>query len=249
MTNEPFGSVEFDHIAIGVADDAVVAPLLEETLGGSPYRAGPGRGFRWWQWEYAGGGRIEILRPDGPPGGFLHRFLERRGAGLHHVTFKVPQLLTATERARDLGFDIIGFDDSDPTWKEAFIHPRQAGGIVVQLAEEHTVPAPSVRSLSYKPKKLRDAVTLVGLRFTAPDVECGRRLWGDLLCGHLRSNGQEVTYEWPGSPLRIAIEIDSAQSQSPIGIEIATESVAVPPNLLNEPDPALGARFIRVERT
>ena len=33
------------------------------------------------------------------------------------------------------GFSPIGIDFSDPEWMEAFIHPKQATGVVVQLAE------------------------------------------------------------------------------------------------------------------
>ena len=114
-------SVLLDHIALAVPDDAEVGPLLGTKLGGRAAKAGPGRGFRFWQWEYANGGRLEILRPDGPPDGFLHRFLDRRGPGFHHVTFKVPDLQRATKRASDAGYEVVGVDLSDPTWKEADI--------------------------------------------------------------------------------------------------------------------------------
>ena len=51
------------------------------------------------------------------------------------MTFLVPSLPGACAHARSLGYDIVGYDDSEPTWKTAFLHPRQALGIVVQLAE------------------------------------------------------------------------------------------------------------------
>src|SRR4030095_6575510 len=67
--------------------------------------------------------------------GFLHRFLAQRGPGVHHVTFKVPSTRAACDRARALGLNPVGFDDSDPGWIEAFLHPKESLGIVVQFAE------------------------------------------------------------------------------------------------------------------
>lgn len=39
------------------------------------------------------------------------------------------------KRARDLGLEIVKYDDSKPHWKEAFLHPKHALGILIQLAE------------------------------------------------------------------------------------------------------------------
>jgi catechol 2,3-dioxygenase-like lactoylglutathione lyase family enzyme len=76
---------------------------------------------------------------------FLQRFLARSGPGAHHLTFKVPDLEQALATATEAGYRPIGIDVSDPEWMEAFIHPHQATGIVVQMAEageEWTSPAP-----------------------------------------------------------------------------------------------------------
>src|SRR3989442_12626720 len=67
--------------------------------------------------------------------GFLHRFLARRGPGVHHVTFLVPSLAAACARAEAEGYEIVGRDESDSGWMTAFLHPKQALGIVVQLAQ------------------------------------------------------------------------------------------------------------------
>jgi len=72
---------------------------------------------------------------------FLHRFLAQRGPGIHHVTFTVPSLSEACDRARAHGYLIVGYDDSDPEWKEAFLRPKEALGIVVQFAEPGPRPS------------------------------------------------------------------------------------------------------------
>jgi len=131
----------FDHIAIGLQRIADAPATLVGALGGEPARGMRLPTFAWASWRFAGGGLIEILEPAGADG-FLHRFLAARGPGIHHVTFRVPSLAAACARARAQGYQIVGLDDTDPHWKEAFLHPKQAQGIVVQLAESSAEEEP-----------------------------------------------------------------------------------------------------------
>ena len=64
--------VKLDHVAIGLWrwEDAV--ELFEERLGGARSGGHDGVPFGFRQWEFAGGGRLEIVYPAGPPDGFLH---------------------------------------------------------------------------------------------------------------------------------------------------------------------------------
>ena len=129
-----------DHIAIGLPRAEDAAELFEERLGGAPAGGYDGVPFGFKQWEFAGGGRIEVVYPMGPPNGFLHRFLVNGGPRVHHVTFKVPSL-DATLRARRVArLRVVGSDRSDPHWQEAFLHPKQAQGIVVQMVEQKPRP-------------------------------------------------------------------------------------------------------------
>src|SRR5438034_9018799 len=50
----------------------------------------------------AGESRIELLEPS-EPGSVIARFLDQRGAGLHHVALQVPDLNAAVERLRTAG--------------------------------------------------------------------------------------------------------------------------------------------------
>lgn len=238
-------SVLFDHIALGVASIESATTLLVGTLGGEPLAGGPGGGFRAFQWRFAGGGVIEVLEPAGPPGGFMHRFLEQRGPGIHHVTFKVPDLDAACERARAAGYEIVGYDASDPSWKEAFLHPKQAQGIVVQLAEsdpeaggEWSPDAPPAA-----PPRAPETASVVGLRLRAASAELARRQWGEVACGVEASHGDLLVYTWPASFLRIAVEIDGSAPPGPVAVELA----GVPTDLVpSDPAAALGARFLVV---
>ncbi len=235
--------IRFDHIAIGVPRMAEVPAFLEGNLGGTAkYGRMTGGQFIWTVWGFDGGGRIEILEPFGRDG-FLHRFLSRRGPGIHHVTFKVPSLDVILERARAHGYTPVGRDDSDPYWKEAFLHPKESLGIVVQFAEAHRRP-PGTPSRPWSPPpgpaNPPPPVTVLGLRMRASSPERAQRQWETVLQGQPSPGPNGVVYRWPGSPMRIAVEVDPAGPEGPIAIEVATPR---PLNLPKGPHPVLGTPF------
>ncbi len=102
--------VVFDHIALGAPRIADAPAFIAGELDGESGYGGPSGAYGFWHWDFPGPGRIEVIEPDGPPGGFVHRFLERQGPGIHHVTFKVPSLHESCERAESLGYSIVGYD-------------------------------------------------------------------------------------------------------------------------------------------
>lgn len=241
---------KLDHIAIGVPDVARVAAFLAGDLGGRQHGSGPGNGFATWQWEFAGGGVIEIIVPHGPPDGFMHRFLATRGAGAHHITFKVPDLHAALDRARGLGYEPVGIDESSPAWKEAFLHPKQAQGIVIQFAEWH----PELESEPYAagvrppfprvPHTAPDAVCVLGLVLSARSAERALHQWQALLGGEPVRERDRLAFGWPGSPLRIAVHVrPDAPEEGPLAIELsAARRIALPEG----PHPALGIPLVQV---
>ncbi len=134
----------FDHVSIAVWDIRAALPVVE-LMGGRFLRGGDVTGFRWAQWTLPGNGKLEMIQPRDPAdrGNFLVRFLEDRGPGLHHLTFRVHNLLEAVIHARDLGFDVTGISP-EGDWKEAFVHPKSSHGTLIQLAEwDDTKPDPT----------------------------------------------------------------------------------------------------------
>ena len=134
-----------DHTAIAVRDLHAALRLYRDLLGGVPreYDDMPHKGFRWLQLEYPNGSRVELLTPLGTSG-FLHTFLEKRGEGVHHMTYLVADLRQAVARARAAGLRIVDEDYSDSEWQEAFISPRSAHGTIVQLAQSSLAKAERV---------------------------------------------------------------------------------------------------------
>jgi catechol 2,3-dioxygenase-like lactoylglutathione lyase family enzyme len=188
-----------DHVAIGVARAEDATPWLVGALGGRAFSAGPGPGFRFWQYAFERQGLIEVLEPDGPPGGFLHRFLAARGPGIHHVTFKVPDLHAAMRRAARLGYEVVGLSELHPAWKEAFLHPKQAQGIVVQLAESHPELEPpewSAARFPEAPEPSRERADVRGVRLRAASEAQARRQWQELLGADVSASDQALVFGW-----------------------------------------------------
>ena len=81
------------------------------------------------------GYKMELLEPtdrDGPIG----RFLEQRGEGFHHLSIDVDRLDPLVERLTDEGIRVIGYTDLGGGRRTAFVHPRDAHGVLLQLWEE-----------------------------------------------------------------------------------------------------------------
>lgn len=84
-----------------------------------------------------GHGKVELLEAmdsDTPIG----KFLEIRGAGLHHVCFEVESITDAIKELKELGVHVISDEPSVGAegYKVVFIHPKSTGGVLVELAEK-----------------------------------------------------------------------------------------------------------------
>jgi len=128
-----------DHVAIAVHDLEAAAERLGGPFGiGLSHReeiatADVEVGFL----ELPGQTSIELVCPlaDGTP---LARFLDRRGEALHHICFRVDDLVAALAVAKRAGLDLI--DETPRPGARgaliAFLHPRSVGGLLVELKQK-----------------------------------------------------------------------------------------------------------------
>jgi methylmalonyl-CoA/ethylmalonyl-CoA epimerase len=80
--------------------------------------------------------QIELLEPRDPDGP-VAKFLAKRGPGIHHICYRVPNLDQALERCRVAGYQLI---DQAPRRgahgrRIAFLHPQSTAGILLELTE------------------------------------------------------------------------------------------------------------------
>ena len=88
-----------------------------------------------------GEAHVELLQPLGPDTA-VGKFLARRGPGLHHIAYRVPDVERTLGELAQAGMKLI---DEHPRpgirgSRVAFVHPASTGGVlteIVQPAEEH----------------------------------------------------------------------------------------------------------------
>ena len=86
-----------------------------------------------------GKGKIELLDSlnNNSP---IHKFLQKRGPGVHHICLEVEDIDSAITELKKYNVDIL--NDSPKIgaegYKIVFIHPKSTGGVLVELAEKPT---------------------------------------------------------------------------------------------------------------
>jgi len=126
-----------DHIGIAVPDlEAAIATFT--TLFGAPPDSVadvPDQKVRT-AFFAAGDTHVELLWPlsDDSP---ISAFLAKRGAGLHHICFEVPDIERALADYRAAGIRLI--DETPRTGAHgkriAFLHPKSTAGILIEICE------------------------------------------------------------------------------------------------------------------
>jgi methylmalonyl-CoA/ethylmalonyl-CoA epimerase len=129
-----------DHVGIAVTDLGAARALYERVLGldVTHEEVIEDQGVHELLLR-AGDAFVQLLStrdPDSPVG----RFLARRGEGVHHVGYAVPDVAAAVAELRAQGFEVI-----DPAPRVgsggttiAFLHPKSMQGVLVELVEEGT---------------------------------------------------------------------------------------------------------------
>jgi methylmalonyl-CoA/ethylmalonyl-CoA epimerase len=187
-----------DHLAIGTTALTDGWDLFGGVLGGSWAYGGDSPGFWWGQLEFAAGPKIELLTPStGPDAAFLERFLATRGAGPHHLNFLVTDFDATLARIRAFGIEPVGVNVANPNWREAFLHPRSAHGIVIQVAQQLGSPPmpPPPRELAEPGPPARFDL----IEHHVGDLDRAVRLFRDVLDGQAEAasaGAAELT--WPG---------------------------------------------------
>ena len=82
-----------------------------------------------------GEGEIELVQPTDMETG-LGKYLEKRGEGMHHICIEVDDIEVALDDLKTKGVRLI--DDVPhnlPGRRMAFIHPKAANGVLIELYE------------------------------------------------------------------------------------------------------------------
>lgn len=123
------------HIGVAVPDLAAAQTFYCEVLGATPKPLEAVDGAAIVSLPF-GDVDIELLQPQSDAGP-VARFMAKRGPGIHHICFRVPDLDAALQRCREQGFRLV---DETPRpgahgRRAAFVHPKSTSGILLELTE------------------------------------------------------------------------------------------------------------------
>jgi methylmalonyl-CoA/ethylmalonyl-CoA epimerase len=125
-----------DHVAIAVRDFKKTADFFRSILGAVPGTSSVDPGQKYLAETFSLGdlSRIEVLTPTGK-GSFLDNFLAER-QGVHHLCLQTQDIRKARRALDEHGIPYFGYYEYEGGgWKELFIHPRDAFGVLIQIAE------------------------------------------------------------------------------------------------------------------
>jgi catechol 2,3-dioxygenase-like lactoylglutathione lyase family enzyme len=256
---------DLDHVAIGLADRTPFWARFAGDLAGTWVACDDSPGFSAAQVRFANGMKVEALEPHEPErNDFLVRFLARSGNGPHHLTFKVPDIHQMLGRLHAADIEPVGVDLREPTWKEAFLHPKQSHGVVVQVAQssgEWSSPPPDF----LPPPALPAPATLLHVAHAVADLEGALSLFKGVLGGTTIDAGAGgglgwVDLAWPG-PGRVRLLSGAAVSgwlEGRVGrvhhLAFSLPEPAKVPDVVGSeacwvagPEPSLGTRLVFVE--
>jgi methylmalonyl-CoA/ethylmalonyl-CoA epimerase len=123
------------HVGIAVENLETAVAFYRDVLGLDPLPPESADGATIVSLPF-GESEVELLAPRTPESP-IARFLARRGPGIHHICYRVPDLDAALAACRSAGYRLI--DESPRSGaggrRIAFVHPKATAGILVELTE------------------------------------------------------------------------------------------------------------------
>lgn len=128
-----------EHVGVAVADAEAAGSAFRAAFGlDMGHRESlPAHGVKTEFYPLGAGSEIEFIEPLDAENS-IGKYLDRKGAGIHHLALRVQGIETLLEAMKARGVRLI---DELPRAgaqgkKVAFIHPKSMGGILVELVEQ-----------------------------------------------------------------------------------------------------------------
>jgi methylmalonyl-CoA/ethylmalonyl-CoA epimerase len=126
-----------EHIGIAVKELAISIPLFEKLLNSQCYKTElvASEQVRTAFFK-TGDTKIELLESVTEEG-IIANFIDKKGEGIHHIAFEVPDIVAEMERLKNEGFILL----NDVPKKGAdnklvcFLHPKNTNGVLIELCQ------------------------------------------------------------------------------------------------------------------
>ena len=126
-----------EHIGIAVKDLNASISLYEQLLGSPCYKT---ESVASEQVETAfflqNHTKIELVTSTDPQG-VIAKFIEKKGEGLHHIAFEVPDIVGEMDRLKNAGFTLLNEQPKKGADNKlvCFIHPKNCNGVLIELCQ------------------------------------------------------------------------------------------------------------------
>ena len=129
---------QIEHLGIAVRDLEKSIPIYETLLNTTCYkRETVGSEHVITAFFLLGTNKIELLQPTSEES-VIHRFLETKGEGLHHVAYSVSDIHGEMDRLKREGFRMLNETPKRGADNKliCFVHPKDASGVLTELCQE-----------------------------------------------------------------------------------------------------------------
>lgn len=144
--------MHLDHIGIAVDNIEESTALITRLLGRAAYKTEEVKSQQVTTTFFNVGGqsKLELVSPSGPDS-TLHKYLAKRGPGIHHLAFEVTDIRSEMARLAADGFELL---QTEPTAGAdnklvCFLHPKSTNGVLVEICQSRRAPGQAVADGAY----------------------------------------------------------------------------------------------------
>ena len=129
--------LKIEHIGIAVKDLNISEQLFENLLGYAAYKTeeveSEGVITKFFQ---NGETKLELLCATKPESS-IHKFIDKKGEGIHHLAFNVENIVAEIERLKNKGFEFIAEVPKKGADNKiiCFLHPKSTNGVLIELCQ------------------------------------------------------------------------------------------------------------------
>lgn len=129
--------MKIEHIGIAVRDLTQSNSLFTRLFGQPPYKeeAVESEGVKT-SFFQLGDSKVELLEATREDSA-IHKFIEKKGEGIHHIAFEVADIHAEMARMKAEGFTVLNAEPKRGADNKLifFLHPRDTNGVLVELCQ------------------------------------------------------------------------------------------------------------------
>jgi methylmalonyl-CoA/ethylmalonyl-CoA epimerase len=130
--------LKIEHVGIAVKDLEVAESIYEKLLNIKSYkREEVASEHVITSFFQSGPNKVELLVAMNEQSA-IHKYIEKKGEGIHHVAFAVDDIYAEMERLRSDGFVLLNEQPKKGADNKlvCFVHPKGTNGVLLELCQE-----------------------------------------------------------------------------------------------------------------